>query len=983
MKKFTLLLTGLLLVLTVHAGISIESGKNYTFTCMNWNSGIQGYMVLGANHGAVPYVYYDVTQTVPSADAYWTITMDGAGFTIRNAESGQYLVYAEGRPTNGNGEYLAKGIQLADNVSDDTGRWMFYENYQGVVYVENVGVSGQYFNVRTDNTYLVGTYANYTSDNSLFVVRDEAGNSIVTENGGGGDVITPDPLVGDSGVEDGLYWERTGLAQPVVYTTNVSNPVLYTIRNVRSCLNVVAADYQLNQSAQASTQFYFVQNGDGVNIFTEDGQYVSTYYTTNNTPLSLSGSTPNGNIWAFGFASDTEVTSYGYTIGKVDNLPDASAGGWWGSFQSEYLYWNDLQQSSICLYDVDDGSTFVFLSSDERHLEHLTANGVVFEGVRPSGVKGYVKDIRINGKEITYDSAEGCYYCALPAAARGGNDLVTTLTAEMVQTDAAYELRIGEFAADAEGNITIPAVNCATPYTLSVVKEGMEVVAEAPLNFTFLPIVEVNVYGDNGSYYVTGSIRVSDPNIAGYDSTFIAAYKWRGATAMGKSKKSYAVKLRDENGNSIDREFFGLRNDNNWILDAMAIDPACMRNRVSTDLWNDFSEKPYHRRAGFEKKARTGTRGKFVEVFLNGKYHGLYCMTEKMDRKQLKLKKYTPATETSVDTIHGTLYKSSQWSYEVLMGHEEGSRSFPKYAPMAYNNSLRSETWSNYEIKYPDWEEEPIDWGPLWNAVNFVATSEDRPFESGISEWFDMPVLIDYYLFIELMLATDNHGKNMFFFNYDKIGKRFSKMIGIAPWDLDGVWGRRWDGSNDITVAAQDFDAYLWDYEHGNHTIYYRLQKSLYWDWANMLKERYVALRPGAFSKEALIKRFTDYLDLFTESGAAGREENRWYRYHSDIAGDVDYISEWISDRIDYLDNQYGYVPVVDGIQSPVTDDRFVSVSGGNGSMTFRTGIPATVNIYNVGGVLLRTVHLSQPQTTLDGFSAGVYIVEGQKVIVR
>ncbi len=49
-------------------------------------------------------------------------------------------------------------------------------------------------------------------------------------------------------------------------------------------------------------------------------------------------------------------------------------------------------------------------------------------------------------------------------------------------------------------------------------------------------------------------------------------------------------------------------NDNNWILDAMYNDDVCMRNRVSTDLWNDIATQPYHRRKGWEKKAKTGTR---------------------------------------------------------------------------------------------------------------------------------------------------------------------------------------------------------------------------------------------------------------------------------------------------------------------------------------------------------------------------------------
>lgn len=61
-----------------------------------------------------------------------------------------------------------------------------------------------------------------------------------------------------------------------------------------------------------------------------------------------------------------------------------------------------------------------------------------------------------------------------------------------------------------------------------------------------------------------------------------------------------------------------------------------MRNRLCMDLWNSFSPVPY---INDEPDAINGTRGKFVEVLVNGKYQGLYCLSEKIDRKQLKLKK--------------------------------------------------------------------------------------------------------------------------------------------------------------------------------------------------------------------------------------------------------------------------------------------------------------------------------------------------------
>lgn len=784
MKTIYTLGAALLIAFSASAEIKIADGGTYRIACAYAPNGT---IALGDRHDAVPYIYYVTDATVTPADGWWIISRGGDnGYTIRNAASGQYLVYREGRPQNAQGQYYAKGIQLSTSATDDSALWTITENEGGSVVIASAEQPGQKFNLRTDGSWLVGTYTDASTANGHFYVYDTDGKSIVSDSGGSGD----------------------------------------------------------------------------------------------------------------------------------------------------------------------------------------------------TALSAYVDSIRLNGKDLIYDSKEHVYYASISQRWRDGGDFTGTLFVKPVTDDGSYTLRIGDNTVDGTGTITLPAISCNSDYELTVVKDGTDV-GSATLRFTFLPIVEVSVSSCNSSYYTTGTLRVTDPEQAGYDETVIAAYRYRGASAQNYSKKSYAIKLRDENGKSVDREYFGLRDDNNWILDAMTIDKACMRNRVSTDLWNDFATPPYHRRAGWEKKAKTGTRGEFVEVFLNGTYHGLYCMTEKMDRKQLRLKKFVAATETSADTIHGTLFKSDQWNYEVLMGHESDARYFPHHAPRSYSNDARSETWANYEVKYPDWEKEKIDWGPLWNAINFVATSSDEVFDGSIDKWFDYPVLKDYYLFIELLLATDNHGKNMYFFNYDRLSPDNTEMIGIAPWDLDGTWGRRWDGSNDVTRAEQDFDTFLWKYEHGQHTIYYRLRQSGSWNWNDELKDRYAELRSTYFDTDALVKRFTDYASLFSESGADRREERQWRYYHSDIAADVNYIADWIKRRVAYLDEQYDYTPVPSGIDAPVASTSHVSATGGRGFINISATAPTSVCIYTAAGTLARRVEITRPATRVDGLTAGIYIVGNQKVLVR
>ena len=793
MKKIFLFSLLLSLPLVLMAAVGIKDGGKYRIVCQKYATGC---LVLGERHNKAPLLFYDTEGAEVPTDAWWVVSKRGGGYTFRNAATGEFMVYKEGKVKNEAGLYTAKGIQLSDAAKDDFAVWMIEPNDKGFATIENAGQTGQFFNLRMDGSFLLGTYGSAGSENGYFQLFDEKGVPAITA--GGEEEVRP---------TDGL--------------------------------------------------------------------------------------------WAF-----------------ADSL-------------------------------------------------------------------------RVGGKDLPYDAYNREFFLPLPDTVRESGRLATMVEAKWAGDAEGLSLRICGQVVGNDGRVCLKNIDCEMPATIDVLRNGEEIVASAPLNMTFLPVVEVSAKKCNTDSYVMGRLRVTDPNEDGYDAVMNAGFRYRGASSTMYPKKSFAVKLYDAEGNSLDHEFFGLRNDNNWILDAMYNDDVCMRNRVSTDLWNDIATQPYHRRKGWEKKAKTGTRGRFVEVICNGRYHGLYCMTEKMDRKQLRLKKSVdakPATETTEavgDTIHGSLYKSSQWSYEVFMGHDLGSTSYPGRSPRGYNNNLKQETWASYEIKYPDWEKQKIDWGPLWNAVNFVATTDDYVFDEEVKNYFDYPVVRDYFLFIELMLATDNHGKNMFFFNYDQKAQKCAKMIGITPWDLDGTWGIRWDGSKSYTKAAQNFTQFITQYEHGTHTLFYRLFHSSKWNWFNDLKARYAELRTKQFSEESLTNRFLDYGDLFRESGADVREQNRWNGYHTDILGDVDYIKQWIADRLEFLDKQYNYSPVVDGIQTPTANEAFFTATGGSRCIVIETNKTCNVKIYSLGGQLVRTVSLDQPITKVEGLNAGVYIVGKQKVVVR
>lgn len=1019
MKKFLLFFLSLLAIGTAQAAPNFKVNTKYRISCKKFNSSNSyGSVVIGSNHSKQVELYYDSNNSY-SDDSWWYINKSGNGYVIVNAKSGQYLTFTTTK------NYRTKYVTLTNAASGNESQWIFDINedgYAGIASASEGNGSGYHFNVRIDGTNLFGAYrANYYDENELFKIYDEQGNNVLLDNSGSGGETGGGSggETGGEGTDDfnattygktsyGEYWERTQLKQPIVYTTSVADPVLYSIANLRTGRYVgVGTSMNTNTtcltevySASDRTQFYFVQSGTGVQIFTKDGQYVSTNYPTPDNSvsdkragLSVVNGTPNGNLWGFGWTTNTYP---GYTITKLDNLSATDA------TQYKYNSWNDYSLDNntgssnvheVGLYEGNDaGSSFVFTSADLRHAKYLQNKGIDFGlDVTPKAFAEAFDSLRINDKQLVYDGKGNAYFATLPEGMRNGGDYTAKVTYKLKTTNAeGYTLKVNGQEPDADGYVTFDNVDCETLYPIELTNASENVDLSANIRFTFLPIVELNCSSVNSKAYTTGSLRVTDPASLGYDSLMIAAFKYRGASSSNYPKRSYAIKLRDENGNSVDRKLLGYRSDNNWILDAMYIDLACMRNRVATDLWNAFECKPYY--ADREKKVRTGTRGKFVEVILNGQWWGLYCMTEKMDRKQLKLKKFVPASlsTTGENEVHGVLYKSNQWTYEVFMGHESNDDNdnkqviYPHKKVSDYKNILGQETWCEYEFKYPDYEDEAVEWRPLHDAANMVATSFILNIDS-VKSRFDYPMLRDYYLFIDLLLATDNHGKNLFWYAYDTQGPEGDKLS-LAPWDLDGTFGQDWDGvitnTKDVTL---DFDTYIKNYEHGQFAIFDLIKSRS--EWQQDLKDRYAELRiKGVISGDSIANRFANYASLFEASLADQREQNMWSKtYHSrhkDIQGGATYAESWIRRRVNWLDQKYGFDAAVTAINEAKAEAYFAAL-GGVGCISVNAGKAQSVRIYNIAGQLVRNAQVGSGVTTINGIPAGIYVVNGTKVMVK
>jgi len=406
--------------------------------------------------------------------------------------------------------------------------------------------------------------------------------------------------------------------------------------------------------------------------------------------------------------------------------------------------------------------------------------------------------------------------------------------------------------------------------------------------FTMLPIIQIDGIDRIGDNYKDCVISVTDPdfsyNLYGsidkqinifFESS--AKIHVRGGISRWFPKKPYALKFVDEKGGNKDVKLFGMRKDSDWILDAMYIDKARMRNRVATDVWNDMDSPLYFMTDGMNPQTN-GTRGVFVEVFINREYMGLYCFTEKIDRKQLQLQK-------NDEELKSVIYKGYTWDEPILCRQYWG-----------YDNNWW--TWGGFKQMYPRaLSGGQIKWDPLAEFIDYAVNSSDAEFIRDIEKYIDIDNFVDYTILLCISFAYDNTGKNAFWSIYDITDEKLSKIF-LTPWDLDATWGGSWNGDHiGATIVWMDSER-----EHDSY-LFRRLILTNAAGFADKLRAKWDSLRGGVLSPESLAARFDGYFDLFDASGAWNRESRKWRECGLDLERERIYVRTWIKDRWNYIDD--------------------------------------------------------------------------------
>lgn len=522
------------------------------------------------------------------------------------------------------------------------------------------------------------------------------------------------------------------------------------------------------------------------------------------------------------------------------------------------------------------------------------------------------------------DSAAMTLYCSVPASA---------LPAQVGIRSSAGT--IYEWDEGADGH-SITLRDCTRTYPLRSVRDG----AVWQVAFTTLPVVTLTTTAGplTGHDEMPAQIQVFDPQRnPGRSYRYDCQANYRGSYSILFEKKSLSIDLVDKlTGKEVETSFCGIRSTNAWILDAMAVDPMRMRNRLCFDLWNTVSACPWNGQ-------RNGTEGQYVELIYEGRYHGLYCLTDKVKRKTLGLRK-TP--DGAPDGLHGLLYKglSGQWCWALCLQWYDAE-------------PMDSVVWNRYELRYPNNTVGEAVWNPLLQTILTASQINDdntqENFEAHWRERFYEDNFYDYALLLMVMNLIDNGMYNSYLATYDYEADPRMLMI---PWDMDGSLGRNPNGYKETRNRGWGQVDYLGPY---GRMLTYRPQ-----EFSTELNQRWMRWKEGAFSPEAFGRRLRAYADLLLHSGAWGREYARWQEMMTGSLLDfsptpheeADYICQWYREQVHYIDSL---------LQKGIT---------GIGSATTYPASSSAAAVYN-----LRGQYLGRYADVWNGLPQGIYVVGGQK----
>ena len=356
----------------------------------------------------------------------------------------------------------------------------------------------------------------------------------------------------------------------------------------------------------------------------------------------------------------------------------------------------------------------------------------------------------------------------------------------------------------------------------------------------------------------------------------------RGNSSQWNDKTPYRFETVDAQGENNNVELLGMPEENDWVLYAPWQDKTMIRNVLIYKLSNQLG--------------RYASKTRFVELFLNNEYQGVYVLMEKIkrDRGRVSISKLEP-DEIDGDDVTGGYILKFDWFYtgDNIGGFESG------YDGMIYNYHYPKP--SDIAPQQEAYIQDYID-----NFENLMLSNNYADELSGYPSIMNVESFVDFILLQELAKNVDAYRLSTYIYK-DK--ESIDDRLTAGPiWDFNHGfgncdYGETWETENwllEYNPEGGDQMAFWWE---------------LLWQDENFqfkAAQRYTELRSNVFSEENINSIIDSSVSFLGE--AIERNFSKWpilgnyvwpnYYVFDTYEQEIEYLKSWTEERLDWMDNE-------------------------------------------------------------------------------
>lgn len=458
-----------------------------------------------------------------------------------------------------------------------------------------------------------------------------------------------------------------------------------------------------------------------------------------------------------------------------------------------------------------------------------------------------------------------------------------------------------------------------------------------------LPVVVVDTFGGGlndvtltpvSAYFIDtdasdGRAEMLDaPDFAGR-----GGLRLRGQSSQGFPKSPYAFETWDENDGDKSVSILGMPRESDWILYNPYSEKSLMQNQLAY-LWSNRIGQYAVRTRYVELFVNASATGTAAKVDYAGDYRGVYIFMEriKIDGDRVDIEKLTPEDNTAPNVTGGYIWKKDKWDGNES-GFSAGGQTYQYFEPSEEEITAEQAAYLSDYIN---------DFNAALTGPNF------KDPVNGYARYIDVDSWIDHHIMVEMTKNIDGFRLSTYY-HKDRNGK-----ITMGP-----IWDYNLSLGNADYLGGQNPTGWYRDALNDGEYPYWR---RLFQDpaFAQKYQDRWQELRKDELSTERLMGDIDDAVRLLSDGNGNYPTGNNpqqpsnnpvvrnfkkwrvlgtyvWPNGYYDPQGrwieDVNWMKNWLRQRVEWWDRQYLAMPAISPAGGAVTAPTQVTItsSGGTG----------------------------------------------------